>query len=186
MHIFTNMKQPLFNEIEIPENVEANIEGNVLKIKGPEGENEREFNTGKLVFEKKGNKIRIGYDKATKKEKKLMNSITSHIKNMLKGVREKFEYQLKVVSSHFPISIEAKDNKIIIKNFLGEKIPRNTKIPKNVEVEIKKDIIKVKSVDKEIAGQTAANFETITKIRKKDRRVFQDGIYIINKAGKEI
>ena len=115
-----------------------------------------------------------------------MNTIASHIKNMIKGVQEKFEYQLKICFSHFPINVEIKDKEAIIKNFLGEKIPRKTKIPEGVEVEVDKDIIKVRSVNKELAGQVAADFEIATKIRKRDKRVFQDGIFIINKAGKEI
>jgi len=82
--------------------------------------------------------------------------------------------------------VEIKDKEAIIKNFLGEKIPRKTKILEGAEVEMDKDIIKVRSVNKERAGHDAANFETATKIRKKDKRVFQDGIFIINKAGKEI
>ncbi len=180
------MKKKIFQEIEIPKGVEAEILGDLLKVKGPEGENERKFNTRNLEFEKKDNKIVIGSKKATKKEKKLINTIFSHIKNMITGVQNKFEYHLKICFSHFPITVEIKDKGILIKNFLGEKIPRKTKIPEGVEVEIIKDIIKVRSIDKELAGQMAANFETATKIRKKDKRIFQDGIFITNKAGKEM
>lgn len=184
MRIFIKMKKELSQEIEIPEGVEAEIEGNTLKVRGKEGENKKTFKINKLKFEKKDNKIIIGYEKATKKEKKLMNTLASHVKNMIRGVQEKFEYQLKVCFSHFPISVEVKGKEVLIKNFLGEKIPRKAKIPEEVEVEINKDIIKVISIDKELAGQAAANFETATKIRKRDRRVFQDGIFIINKAGR--
>ncbi len=180
------MKKELYQEIEIPEGVEAEIDGAILKVSGPEGKNEKQFSIHNLDFEKKDNKIIIGNKKATKKEKKLMNTIASHTKNMIKGVQEKFEYQLKICFSHFPITVEIKDKETIIKNFLGEKIPRKTKIPEGVEVKIDKDVIKVISVNKELAGQVAANFEIATKIRKKDKRVFQDGIFIINKAGKEI
>ncbi len=180
------MKKELYQKIEIPEGIGAEIAETTLKIRGPEGEIEKKFNTNNLEFKKEGNEIILGNKKATKKEKKLMNTIASHIKNMIKGVQEKFEYQLKICFSHFPISVEIKDNGALIKNFLGEKIPRKTEIPKNVEVEVDKDIVKVRSVDKELAGQVAANFETATKIRKRDKRVFQDGIFIINKAGRRI
>ncbi len=178
------MKKELFQEIEIPEGVEAEIEGTTLKVRGREGENKRTFKVNKLKFEKKDNKIIIGYGKATKKEKKLMNTLASHVKNMIRGAQKKFEYQLKVCFSHFPISVEVKGREVLIKNFLGEKIPRKTKISEGVEIEINKDIIKIISIDKELAGQAAANFETATRIRKRDRRVFQDGIFIINKAGR--
>jgi len=180
------MKQEFFQEIDIPEGVEATIDGNLLNVKGPEGENKREFNIHNLVFEKKDNKIIIGSKKATKKEKRMTNTTISHVKNMLGGVKEKFEYELKVVFSHFPMNVSVEGDKVIIKNFLGEKIPRKADIPKGAEVDVQKDTIIVKSVDKEIAGQAAANLETATKIRARDQRVFQDGIYIIKKAGKEI
>lgn len=180
------MKKELYQEIEIPEGVEAEMEGTTLKIKGAEGENKRTFDAHNLEFEKKENKIIMGNKKATKKEKKLMNTIASHIKNMIKGVQKKFEYQLKVCFSHFPISVEVKDKEVLIKNFLGENIPRKAKIPEGVEIEVDKDIIKIRSVDKELVGQVAANFEAATRIKKRDKRIFQDGIYIINKAGKGI
>ena len=178
------MKKELFQEIEIPEGVEVVIEGSTLKVRGKEGENKKTFKVNKLKFEKKDNKIVIGYEKATKKEKKLMNTLTSHVKNMIRGAQKKFEYQLKVCFSHFPINVEVKGKEVLIKNFLGEKIPRKTKISEGVEIEINKDIIKLTSIDKELVGQAAANFETATKIRKRDRRIFQDGIFIINKAGR--
>jgi len=116
----------------------------------------------------------------------MMNTISQHIRNMIKGVQEKFEYKLKVCFSHFPITVKQEDKKIIVQNFLGEKVPREMILPEGVEVNFDKTEIIVKSVDKELAGQAAANFEVVTKIRGRDKRVFQDGIYIINKAGKEM
>jgi len=180
------MKKELFQTIEIPKDIEVNIEEDTLTVKGKEGENKRTFNTNKLIFEKKDNQIIIGNKKATKKEKKMINTITAHIKNMFKGVQEKFEYKLKVCFSHFPMTVNIENNEVTIKNFLGEKIPRKSKIPQGVDAKIDGDIITVNSIDKELAGQAAANFEKATRIRMKDRRVFQDGIFIINKAGKDI
>ena len=186
MLIFIKMKKALIQKIEIPEGVEANIDGNQIIIKGTQGELIRKFVLGRLNLKKDKSEIIIKCEKATKREKKTMNTIASHIKNMINGVQKEFEYQLKVCFNHFPMTIEIKNNEAIIKNFLGEKVPRKVKILDKTEVKIDKDVITVTSIDKELAGQTAANFEKATKIRMKDRRVFQDGIFLISKAGKEI
>ena len=53
-----------------------------------------------------------------------------------------------------------------------------------VEVKNKVDVI-VTGADIEKVGQTAANIERACRIRKRDRRVFQDGIYIVAKAETE-
>ena len=180
------MRKEFYKKIEIPEGVEAEIEGTRVKIRGPEGENTRKFNLGSLELVKEGNKISVGSKKATKKEKKMMNTLAAHIENMILGVQEKFEYELKAVFSHFPMTIEVKGHEIIIKNFLGEKIPRKINVSKNVEIEVNGNVIKIRSTDRELAGQAAANLETVTKIRSRDRRVFQDGIFMTRKPGREI
>jgi len=180
------MKTDILQIIEIPAGVEVNVEGTTINVKGEQGENKRDFNVRKIVFEKKDNKIELKSKKATKREKKIMNTIKAHIENMIKGMQEKFEYKLKVCGSHFPISVEVKGNEAIIKNFLGEKIPRIVKIADGVEVKVKGSLITVFSVDKELAGQTAANFEKATWVKGRDRRIFQDGIFITDKGGKKI
>jgi large subunit ribosomal protein L6 len=180
------MKKSLSQKIEIPEGVEAEIEGNKIVIKGSKGTNEREFNLANLTFEKKKNEIIIGNEKSSKKEKRRMNTIAAHIRNMLKGTQEEFEYKLKVCFSHFPITVEVKGNEASIKNFLGERVPRKVRIPAGAKVNVEKDIITITSPSIETAGQAAANFENVTRIRNRDRRVFQDGIFITSKAGEEI
>ena len=180
------MKKEIFNEIGIPEGVEVSLAGKVLNVKGSEGELKREFDIGRLKFEIKEGKIIIGSKGARKTEKKMMNTIAAHIKNMLKGVQEKFEYTLKICFNHFPMTVEIQGNEATIKNFLGEKVARKCEILEGTEVKVDKDIITVSAIDKELAGQTAANFEKATRISSKDRRVFQDGIFITKKAGREM
>lgn len=186
MLIFIKMKKKYEKEIEIPEDVEVKLNSNLIFIKGPEGENSRELKIGKARIEIKDNKIRLFHDKASKKEKKLINTNSAHISNMIKGVKKKFEYKLKICFGHFPFTLKIEEKRAIVKNFLGEKVERITFVPQEVEIEIDKEIITVKSVDKEKAGQTAARLETLTRIKGRDKRIFQDGIYITNKAGKEI
>lgn len=180
------MKKEFSQEIEIPNGVEIKKEGRKVIVKGKTGEVSKEFTFGKLKFEAKDGKVILSYPIATKKEKRMINTITAHIKNMIAGAENKFEYKLKICSSHFPINVEVKGNTILIKNFLGEKTPRKCSLPTGAEIDVAKDIITIKSSNREIAGQAAANFENATVVRNRDRRVFQDGIYITQKPGREI
>lgn len=180
------MKKELFVTIEIPEDVEFSLDENELTAKGPQGELKKTFNFGRLQITHEGNTIVIGSKKATKIEKKLMNTLAAHIRNMITGVKEKFEYELKICSGHFPMTTKQEGDTVVIKNFLGEKVERRARVLPGVEMEMDKEKIVLKSVDKDLVGQTAANFEKATKIKARDNRIFQDGIYIIKKNGKEI
>ena len=93
---------------------------------------------------------------------------------------------MKIVYSHFPITVEIKDNFVIIKNFIGEKVPRILKLKEGAKVTVNGDVIEVESIDKELAGQVSADIEKMTKRAHFDKRIFQDGIYIIEKAGKAV
>ena len=104
---------------------------------------------------------------------------------MFKGLDEKFVYKLQSCNVHFPMTLKVEKNKLIISNFLGEKTPRHAEILSGVDVEIKGQNITISSHDKESAGHTAANFEKATKIKNRDRRIFQDGIFIVEKPGRD-
>jgi len=184
-HFSTKMKIKFYKEIVIPEGIKAGMEGNAIVIKSDKSEAKKKINLRSVGVEISDGKIKIGNDKASKNEKRLINTYAAHIKNMIHGLDKEFEYELKIVYSHFPMTVEIHGNEAVIKNFLGEKVPRKAKILKHVNVKIDKENIIVKSHDRELAGQTAANFEVATKIRNRDRRVFQDGIFITNKPRRE-
>ncbi|HIH52184.1 50S ribosomal protein L6 [Candidatus Pacearchaeota archaeon CG09_land_8_20_14_0_10_30_9] len=180
------MKKELIKKIKIPEGVSITIENSKFTAKGPEGELSREFNFGKVKMTIKDKEIILEQKNTTKNEKKVMNTIGAHIKNIVKGVAKKFEYNLKICYGHFPFTIRHDGNRVFIKNFLGEKVERVVELPKGIDIEIKKEIITIKSMDKELAGQASANFEKATKVRGRDIRRFQDGIYITEKDGKKM
>ena len=176
----------LTEEVEILEGVNVEIDGNIIRVKGPKGEIQRSLLHPKIKISKKDNKVILEAINATQREKVMIGTFKSHIKNLIKGVNEIYTYKLKVCSGHFPMSLAVEKNKLVIKNFIGEKIPRRAKILEGVEVKLEGDEVLVNGVDKEKVGQTAANIELATRIIGRDRRVFQDGIFITEKAGKEI
>ena len=185
--IFTNMElKHLSEEIEIPDGVDVSLDNNILEIKGPKGSNKKDFTNFKVFLEKKEKKLKFTVDGVSRKSKDFLNSSISNFNNLVTGAKEGYVYKLKVCSGHFPMSVAIEKNKVIIKNFIGEKVPRVANIIDGVSVKINSDIIIVESSDKEKAGQVSANIETATRITNKDRRVFQDGVFIIEKAGEPV
>ena len=77
-------------------------------------------------------------------------------------------------------------NKFVVKNFIGEKVPRTVSINEGVSVKIEGTEIVVEGFDKEKTGQMAASIEQMTRRPGFDERIFQDGIYLIEKDGKVI
>ena len=170
------------DDIELPEGVTASREGNTLVIKGPKGENRRDFQHYKLAMNVETNKVQIFCRLPSIKQKSLCGTWSAHVRNMVVGVEEGFEYELKVVYAHFPIKTQVKGDTFSIENFLGERFPRTARIMPNVEVKTKGDQVLVSGINKEYVGQTAVNIELATKIKGYDPRVFQDGIYIVRKG----
>jgi len=167
--------------IELPKEMQASMQGNRLVLKSPKGESSKEFKALGISIKAEGNKVRISAAKDSKKEKKLVNSIQAHVKNLAKGLEKEYAYRLSIVYAHFPINVTKKENKIEIVNFLGSKKPKQALIVGKTSVEIKGKEIIVKGADKEHVGQTAANIEQLTRLKGKDRRIFQDGIFITAK-----
>jgi len=169
-------------EIEIPDGVNISINDGNVSVEGPKGKIERRLYHPKIDIIKEGNKIIIRAELPRKKEKALVGTFAGHIKNMIRGVTEGFVYRMKIVYSHFPIKASVKGNEFIIENFLGEKSPRKAKLFGNVKVMVKGSDVIIEGINREEVGQTAANIEMATRVRDRDIRVFQDGIYIVSKG----
>ncbi len=174
----------IVEEKEIPAGVEIRINGQEIAVKKEGKEIKKKM--PKVIMEKKENKIVVKTAGVTKRERKQINTVIAHISNMLAGLETDYVYKLQICSVHFPMNISVKDNFVVIKNFLGETRERKARILDNTTVKIDRDIMTVTSPDKEAAGQTAANIEKRTRIRNKDRRIFQDGIYMIEQAGNKL
>jgi large subunit ribosomal protein L6 len=172
-------------EIEIPDGINVNVEGEELIMKKEDKELVRKINP-LLSLKSKDKKIIVKCKRSTKRDKKVFGTMKAHIKNMIKGLEEGFNYKLQAVSVHFPMTVDYnKDsNEVIVKNFLGEKTDRKIRMVDNVDIKVNKDVIEISSSNIENAGQAAANLEKGTKVRNKDRRIYQDGIFIVEKPGR--
>ncbi|MBI2628784.1 50S ribosomal protein L6 [Candidatus Pacearchaeota archaeon] len=182
------MKENINEKIEFPESFDFGIENSTIYVKTNGREVKKTFNLRGINVEKSGNSLIFNVENGTKRHMKIIKTIIAHLKNVILGLKEDFIYKLEIAYVHFPATLEINKEKreFYIKNFLGEKRPRIAKIIPGAEVSIERNIITIKSHDKEIAGQMAANLEMATKIKNRDRRKFQDGIFIIEKSGRKI
>lgn len=172
--------------VDIPEGVTITIEGKKVKAKGSKGEITKTFDLDGVKTSQDGKKLTLTPPSNRKTDKASAGAIRSHIQNMAAGVTDGVTYKMKIVYSHFPMNAKVQGDKMVIDNFLGEKYPRKTQILKNVTVEIKGQDVTLKGIDLDHVSQTAANIEQITRIKGRDPRVFQDGIYITEKNGKPL
>lgn len=164
--------------IEIPEGVDLKIEGRVVTVNGEKGELTRDFSHAPISIQLDGKKVIVQVNWPRKREAALVGTISSHIQNMITGVTRGFTYKLKIVFSHFPISVKVREKTVVIENFTGERSPRIAKIMGDTKVIVKEEDVIVQGANIEHVSQTAANIQNATKIKKKDPRVFLDGIYV--------
>ena len=179
------------DELMIPEGVKVSLEGNhQIKVKGPNGEITKDFSHIRgIKVAVEDNKLIFSTHFPKSGTLALAKTIFNIIKNLIDGVQTNYQYICKVCYSHFPCNVEVKPKvkELHVVNFLGERAPRKTKSPDNVEVDIKGEDVYLTGPDKEALGQTAANLKNCCRIRKKDPRVFQDGVYLYKKLfGEEI
>lgn len=168
--------------VEIPEGVAVKMDGPKISVKGRLGEVSRELSHLHVAMVTEGGKIVVRTESDRKKDKALVGTFAAHIRNMISGVTNGFEYKMKCVYAHFPIKMSVKGKEFIVENMLGENKPRRTQIVGDTKVAIAGEVVTLTGIDLEQVSQTAANIELMTRIKDRDPRRFQDGIYIIQKG----
>ena len=165
--------------VQVPDGVEVNVEKRKVTVKGAKGTLTRDFSYVPISIESEGDKsVRVWAEWPRKKEASLVGTVHSHIQNMITGVEKGFSYKLKIVFSHFPISVKVQGKTVVIENFTGERRARKIKTSGDAKVKVQSEDIVVEGINLEDVSQTAANIEQATKVKKKDPRVFLDGIYV--------
>jgi len=172
--------------IELSDGIGAGIDEGTVTLSKDGTSLSREFIHSRVSVSMNDGNIEVFCDLPRRKEKALAGTWAAHLRNMNKGLSEGFEYRLKAVYSHFPMTLKVQGSILTITNLFGERIPRKAELPwtpaeVTVKVENKTEVV-VTGADKEKVGQTSANIERACRIRGRDRRVFQDGVYIVQKA----
>lgn len=148
-------KQP----ISIPQGVEIEIEGNLVKVKGPKGELSRELHKD-MIIEMSENQVMVKRPSDEKLHKSLHGLTRTLVSNMVEGVTKGFEKTLELVGVGY--RAQKQGNKLVLSVGYSHPVEIEPKEGIEVEVPVPTKII-VKGSDKEAVGALAAN---IRKVRE--------------------
>ena len=138
--------------IEIPEQVEANVDGQTVRVKGPLGELTRDVHRV-IEVRTDGNVITVHPRDETKFARSLHGLSRSLLNNMVVGVSEGFSKELEIVGVGYKAE-QAGDG---MKLSVGFSHPINYKPPDGIKIEVTSPTaLAVKGIDKELVGQVAA------------------------------
>ncbi len=171
-------------QLEIPEEVSAEMDHLELTVEGPNGSVTRRLWYPDISVSVDDGNVVIGSEKDDAKTMSTLGTFESHVENMFHGVTEGWEYEMEVFYSHFPMQVNVEGEDIVIENFLGERAPRRAPIHGDTQVDVDGEELTLSGPDIEAVGQTAADIEQLTRVTDKDIRVFQDGVYITAKPNR--
>jgi large subunit ribosomal protein L6 len=176
--------ETLQRTVPIPDQVTVQVEGRTVRVKGPLGSLQEDLSHLPVSINVNDKRVEFETTWPRKREIGMLGTAAAHVRNMLKGVTQGYRYELRTVYAHFPVTVKVDEKaKVLrIENFTGEKTPRYAKIVEGVKVDVKGEDISVEGIDLKSVSQTAANIQDSTKIKKKDLRVFLDGIYVSGKG----
>lgn len=111
--------------------MEVFVKSRVVTVKGPRGVLKRDFKHARVdITRLSKSKLKIEKWFGTKKEVAAVRTISTHIKNLIKGVIKGYKYKMRFVYAHFPINtvITEKGAVVEVRNFLGERLIRRVNL----------------------------------------------------------
>lgn len=171
-------KQP----VVVPENVQVDVEGSNVKVKGPKGELAWSFSP-ELSVELDDGQVVVTRPTDQRHHRALHGLTRTLINNMVVGVSEGYQKVLDIIGTGYRAEMEGNDLKLE----LGFSHAVVVESPESVSFQVEergKQII-VSGIDKQVVGQVAAD---IRKLRPpepyKGKGIRYQGEWVRQKAGK--
>ena len=144
--------------IAIPKDVDIDIDGDTVRVKGPKGELARTFPGGMNITMEEG-QILVARPNDLRESRALHGLVRALINNMVVGVSSGFQRVLEVNGVGYRAELD-KTNLVL---YVGYSHPVVMEPPKGIsfETEAKTRQIKVLGYDKEMVGQVAANIRKV-------------------------
>lgn len=140
------------NPVQLPSNVEVNISGNKVNVKGKNGELTHEVHELVSVAQQ-DNMLTFSPNTDSKSAKALAGTTRAILQNMVTGVSDGFEKKLTIIGVGYRAAVQNK----VLNLTLGFSHPVDFSIPEDITIETptQTEII-VRGIDKQKVGQVAA------------------------------
>lgn len=122
------------SQVPIPPFVSVSIDHKKVRIEGPRGSLERNFAPALLDIEQNENLVVVRCWQGDRKQRAMVNTVSSHLKNMMNGVLAGYEVEIKAVNAHFPITqdVDADKRGVNVRNFMGKRENVHFRFPRGV------------------------------------------------------
>lgn len=169
------------NIIAVPANVTVTLAEGVLKVKGPLGELTKPMHAS-VSLDITAEGVKVDAKDTSKLARSLRGTFASHLRNMMKGVSEKYAKKLELQGIGYRVELQGKSLKFQV----GFSHPVLLAIPAGLDALVEKNIITISGIDKEAVGQFAANVRAVKKPEPyKGKGIRYQGEYVREKQGKK-
>ena len=167
--------------IEIPQDVQVEIEGNRIQVTGPKGTLNREIHPSMKVSLNEG-KLIVSRPSDDPLHRSLHGLTRTLLANMVEGITKGFEKRLEI--SGVGYRAESHGQTIVFQ--LGYSHPIAFRQPDGITIHIDKGTrIAVSGIDKQLIGQVAAKIRSFRPPEPyKEKGIKYEGEYVRRKAGK--
>ncbi|MEF3192014.1 MAG: 50S ribosomal protein L6 [Campylobacterales bacterium] len=141
--------------IAIPKGVEVTVDGTIIRVKGPK--ESKELDTmGRVNISLENGELRFGLKEDTREGRAFWGTYRALANNMIMGMVKPFEKKLEINGVGYRAAVNGKN----LEMQLGYSHPVVYPIPAGVEITVDKNIISIKSSDKQVVGQIAAEIRS--------------------------
>lgn len=170
------------NPVVLPQGVTANLNGQVIKIKGPKGELSLEVHNS-IETKVDGSNITVAPRDEERQTRALWATMQRRIKNMVIGVSTGYEKSLEIEGVGYRSNLQGKE--LVLQ--LGFSHDIRYQIPEGITIAVdKQTAIKITGIDKEKVGQVAAEIRGYKPPEPyKGKGIHYVGEYIVRKEGKK-
>jgi len=168
--------------VNIPEGVEVTLgKANLVKVKGPKGELERQMPLN-IIIERDKDKIIVKRSDDLKQNRALHGLTRSLISNMVEGVSAGYRKELEIIGVGY--RAEKRGNNLLLS--LGYSHPIVFVPPEGIQIDVTGPMaLAVTGFDKELVGECAAKIRSFRKPEPyKGKGIRYKGEYVARKAGK--